>query len=333
MKLAKTWAWLVVTGCLWLNACIGVAPPMSGQATPEAPQTVMSTQTETGMMGKRFSSDTPDAAMKEIAALQDLVGLYSGTGGVQVFTRPFSETVFEILLQGLSSTHPQTQKAALDLLTIAIQQGYVSPAAITARILSTTEALRNTHGQGTADELSAAVAASAEKVLWHARVQGLSGQARTAFLAENLNNTSDGSYYYSFQAMNYLAELADAEARQALQAALKSAKERGAGQNLVDQLEANLAKITVLESLRGLAGKQQVERLVAELRLSWQDEARAIWLLQRLAQLTAPSVDPTLRAIRDDERYSFGTRYVAQEFMVGRGVLAANERTLHLLGD
>ena len=307
---------LVLTLILVVAAALPLAsaPPVpvaGGQETTAA--------TTPPLHAKEVPAGTPEDVREAVLGLEELVGYDRARG---LLTRPYREETVEALVEAVSSPVAAVQRAALELLALAVRQLDLPGEILHQRILPPVRGITETTGPQSPERARAAELA--RRVLWHAEIRALThpGQ-RAEALAAALDNRQDG-YYYPIEALAYLAEMGTQDAREVLEAVLAATERRSLSPKLVARVQITTMKVELKMRLRDLAPEAQVtvlsEALVASVPdLSLPARDFQAWVVRELGARRVEASKRVLAQLATNEALRPDLRYEAEQELARLG--------------
>lgn len=279
-----------------------------------------------GLLGMRAVPGWAEVESRESEAVrreerwlqkQDFWQRVGFNGRTKQFTPPYSEAQLALLMDESRTADVARRVHALELLTYMLRQGAV-PAEVREKRIAPFITEQSAGPLKAENEEAAQVTESAQRVLWHLKVQEISDEPeRREFLQEYIIPSND--YYYVFEAIHYLVAMENEEAKATLATALELASQRvvindklwnsGRDEDVLRRLRNSITKLDILFSLRGLDTVAQVvylKQAIAQHKDDYflverGDDILGVWLMRRLAALAHPDVIPFLRALWQDQ--------------------------------
>lgn len=297
--------------------------------------------------GKRFPSDFPEAARREILATESALGVDVFTGTIST---EYSDERLETLLSGLSSEFVAVQQRHLELLASFVRHVRMPDSALQGRVIPALTLYINERMAPVVSEQQYGLLRVALWAQWQAVVQGIpQPRQRLAFLGEHVRVGVPDREYYIPQALDYIAEIATDEAIELLSDKLTEATSEATPRDfrrtkLVQAIQESLERAQMNHRLRPLSDTERIQELAAlfahrrEQLASPSPAAKSFvtWLVRNLEELGGPEAVEVLERIWQDpgykdpyaNHYANRYRYRAQEALIRLGYVEPDDRTV-----
>ena len=281
-------------------------------------------------VAKRFSSDVPKEVQAGILELDNVIGIDIGTG---IISKSYSDHMIDTLLGALNNQYPDVKHWSLTLLAEVIKQFDVPKVTIVQAIKPAIDRLIKDR-IGSTEKADIALVHVAKRVLWQVKFREISDdKKRLEFLKDNIENTLDGNFYYSFEALDWISEIGTDEAKNVLLKKLSESTKRSIPEDIIDKLNASLEKleaIQVLKSLDPLGKAKRLKELISKQKKekTFVKRELLIWMIRHLGQIDNPEAVVTLKDIWQDSTYQEDYRYEAQEVLVRLKKVKPEERKI-----
>lgn len=274
-------------------------------------------------------SNLSEKDQQELGKLFETLGLDKLPG---IITKSYSDPMMDSLLSSLDNQSPFMKMHVLNLLALVVKQLHVPQPILQNRLIPQLMPLIR-HQSANVDDKTADVSRYAQRVLWQIQVKELEDDhERKEFLKTYIGQTTD-EFYYSFEAMAYLAQIGDDEAKAILMNALQSAKVHRLTHQIRTRLAESIEQIDIIQQTKTLTPTDQAQYLRERIK-KYKDAPTTTkgnlfrWLIWRLEKMNHPAAIQVLKDIWKDEAYDSDYREEAQESLMRLGAIQSQERQL-----
>lgn len=273
----------------------------------------------------RSLSNADPAARSKRVRLQQSVG-YDPRLGAPV--KKVDRAALLGLVSAVKGETPTVQRFALVLLERVVARRAVESVGDLEVVPEAVDSVLARTASSPADE---ALRDLAEQIRWQMKVQGMSDpKERALYLRQSVEGQGRDSEYYSYEALNHLADLGH-EGQEVLLGLKEESRQRSVSPKVLERVETGLARIEVEGELRrlettdariALVGRKLTE---AKADQSQSGQDYSMWLVGKLEGMGAAS-KPVLQSVKADEKQGERTRHSAE---VGLWRMARGQALVH----